>query len=202
MKLSTNSYKNWSNDARLPAEDELLQLDGPSRCEHCGNGKVIYDAERAEIVCESCGVVLDLGAEKVPAVRLLRLMPVVPRRLLVDWCRLNRLADIEHAQVDARYTPKLHQLAQQISRIPGLNCKRCGAPIMRKGDRGRFPWYCKPCRAKVDAELVRKTHLGSAGSKRQPRKAGSGAADHKPGGKQLGRRELRALGLSLNPHDL
>jgi hypothetical protein len=192
--------------AGLSVDDEHSRLNAPSQCEQCGSSRVIYDHERAEIICEQCGLVLDLGAQKTPAVRLLGLRPVVPRQLLLDWCRLKRLADDEHARVDARYAPDLRRLAHAISGIPGLSCRRCGAPIMRRGERGRFPWYCKPCRMKVNSEFVkryRKNHPQRySRDRRKSRKPNPQASERELGGKPLGHREMRDLGLSLIPPDL
>ena len=192
--------------AGLSVDDELFQLNAPSQCEQCGSSRVIYDHERAEIICEQCGLVLDLGTQKTPAVRLLGLRPIVPRQLLLDWCRLRRLAEVEHARVDARYIPHLQRLATAISGIPGLSCRRCGAPIMRKGASGRFPWYCKPCRKEVNKELVRRSrkthpHLYRS-TRRRSRKNRPRPSERELGGEPLGRRELRALGVSLSPSDL
>ena len=155
MSTGPTCEQPWKGTRTAGHQDSQVEV--PSQCEQCGGSRVICDPGRGEIVCEQCGLVLDLGAQKTPAVRLLGLRSVVPRQLLLDWCRLRRLAEVEHARVDARYIPHLQRLATTISGIPGLNCRRCGAPIMREGASGRFPWYCKPCRKEMNKELVRRS---------------------------------------------
>jgi ssDNA-binding Zn-finger/Zn-ribbon topoisomerase 1 len=103
---------------------------------------VIYDPERNEIVCQGCGLVLDVGSEKPEAISLLSLQPVIPRKLLVELCDLYAKKKAAQEHVEVTYTPEIQRLEHRITGIPGRTCDRCGVPILRKGTHGRLPDYC------------------------------------------------------------
>jgi hypothetical protein len=167
---------------------------------------VVYDYALKEAVCETCGSVLNLGAQKEAAAYLLRRPGLAPRRLILQWCQRTAMAKVEHAAVDAKHGPELLRLEDQILKLPGRTCKRCGTRIERQGKRGRYPDYCKPCRKIVDIEFVKRS-MGKNPDKyrrikKRLRKQTPQPSDHALGGRPLGRREIHGLGLRLIPSDV
>jgi hypothetical protein len=191
---------------RLLSDERSADIDIPSQCPECGSVRVIYDQDRKEVVCESCGIILDLGAQKEAAVYLLQQPGIAPRRLILQWCQHMASAKAERAAIDAKHGPELLRLEDQILKLPGRTCKRCGTRIERQGNRGRYPEYCKPCRKIVDVEFVKRS-MGKNPDKyrrikKRLRKQTPQPSDHELGGRPLGRREIHGLGLRLIPSDV
>jgi predicted Zn-ribbon and HTH transcriptional regulator len=190
----------------LSSDDHSAEVDIPSHCESCGTGALIYDHERGEVVCQGCGTVLNLGVQKEDAAYLLRRPGLAPRRLILQWCQRTAMAKADHAVVDAKHGPEILRLEDQILKLPGRACKRCGTRIERQGRRGRYPEYCKPCRKIVDIEFVKRS-MGKNPDKyrrikKRLRKQTPQPSDHELGSRPLGRREIRGLGLRLIPSDV
>lgn len=195
----------------MSADDHSREMDTPSRCEHCGSDQVIYDDERGEAVCQGCAVVLDLGAQKSDAIRLLKNKDLTPRKLLLEWYRKKRLAAAEHAQVDAKYSPELVQLESQMLRISGLACKRCGTGLVRQEAKGALPKYCKPCRKKAHLESVKRYRDENQERVKLTRRnyrakikktGGQQGGKGRLGGKPVGRRSSTRLEITVMPVDL
>ena len=180
----------------------------PFVCDECGSFNVIYDSDSDEIVCDGCGLVLNVGAEKPDAIRLLRVQPVIPRKLLKDLCQERANRRIAHEHVEAIHAPKIQHLERLITGMSGLRCKRCGIAILRDGAAGRLPEFCAPCRKINRNESSREwRHENSekwkaikVKSRRKLRKTGKAMptqtqAREDLGGKPLGPPELQALGI-------
>jgi len=190
----------------LSGNDRSADIDIPSQCPHCESDVVIYDPDREELTCQGCGTVLNLGVQKEDAAYLLRRPGLAPRRLILQWCQRTAMAKVEHAAVDAKHGPELLRLEDQILKLPGRTCKRCGTRIERQGNRGRYPDYCKPCRKIVDIEFVKRS-MGKNPDKyrrikKRLRRQTAQPSDHELGGRPLGHREMRGLGLRLIPSDV
>ena len=187
---------------RLSADDHSGEVDVPSRCEYCGSDQVIYDNERGEAVCQGCAAVLDLGAQKSDAIRLLSRSDTefTPRKLLLAWYRKKRQAAADHAD--------LLRLEHQITKMPTRLCTRCRKKpaAIRNGERGRHPEYCTDCRKQVDAQMVKASMKKKPEKykdiKRRSRKPSPRPKEHALGGKPLSARDMHGLGLSLIPSDL
>jgi len=203
----------------LSGDDRVADIDIPSQCSECGSITVIYDQDRKEVVCKSCGIVLDLGVQKEDAAYLLQRSGVTPRRLILEWCQRKAIAEAEHGAVDAKHGPELQRLEHQISPISGLTCRACRAPIMRHPrvgrPVGRLPSYCEPCRKKQRAKSskrFRTTHpakwrnikrLSRERAKKIRKLSGQPAPEESNlGSKPLGRYELRTAGITVLPEDL
>jgi len=104
----------------------------------------MYDSDSDEVVCQGCGLVLNVGAEKPEAVRLLSLQPVIPMKLLTELCDLYAKRKQDHERVDATYAPEIQRLHSRITGLPMQGCKRCGTALIRHV--GRPAEYCSSCK--------------------------------------------------------